>query len=122
MPKLDYRDETAEGFVIEFFMPKRLDYVSQTYAFLREELRRTIRGRAMPPKIYGFSFYEVDGAFIGEPGIMEDRTMVVRVFFKECFDAGGISGSSCAAHSYSKTHGATAQKSQSSDEPVSANF
>src|SRR5436190_14768779 len=83
MSTLAYRDETAEGFVIEFFMPKRLDYVSQTYALLREELRRAIRGRAMPPNLYGFSIYEVDGAFIGEPGIMEDRTMVVRVFFEK---------------------------------------
>ena len=65
-------------------MPRRLDYVSDTYALLKKELESTHSGVYAAPCLYGYSIYEFDGAFLDDNGkIMEDRTLAIRVFFNK---------------------------------------
>jgi len=79
-----YDPHISDGYVVEFFMPKRLAYASETYALLREELEYSKIKLTSRPFLKGFSIYEVDGAFLDdEIGIMEDRILVIRVFFEQ---------------------------------------
>ena len=77
-----YRPEVAEDTIVEIYLPKRLRYLSGVYALLKEELESD---STVPPRLYGFSIYDVEGAFRGRKrrtGRIDDElTMVIRVFF-----------------------------------------
>ena len=77
-----YRTGAAEGCIVEIYLPKRLRYLSGAYALFREELESD---NTLPPRLYGFSIYDVEGAFRGRKrttGRIDDElTMVIRVFF-----------------------------------------
>jgi hypothetical protein len=70
---------------VEIYVPKRLKYLSKLYNYLEEKLQSSKLMLTDDPTVAhidGFSIYEVDGAFRGEGIQSDERTLVIRIFFK----------------------------------------
>jgi len=85
---LDYVPKTAEVYVLEVYVPKRVRYLGALYSFLFDQLRN--RGRKV--LLHGYSIYEVDGAFVSqspeqEPEIYDEKTLVIRLIYDLPTDA-----------------------------------
>lgn len=65
---------------VEIYVPKKLEYLSELYNFLRAKLTDRRDGIPQTLPIDGFSIYEVDGAFYGEK-VYQERTFVIRILF-----------------------------------------
>jgi hypothetical protein len=73
-----YEAEVGEAYVLEIYMPYRLQYLPRFYDYLNEELRRLTR----LPLFRGFSIYEAKGAFRGARGrVYDEPTMVVQLIY-----------------------------------------
>lgn len=59
--------------MVEIYVPRRLEYLSELYQWLREQLEDG-------SLLKGFSLYEVSGAYVGTR-IFTEQTMVVRLIF-----------------------------------------
>jgi hypothetical protein len=70
---------------VEIYVPKKLEYLSELYNFLRAKLTDRRDGVLQELPIDGFSIYEVDGAFYGER-IYQERTFVIRILFTRTAD------------------------------------
>ncbi len=78
MGKFYYKAEVGDAFVLELYMPYRLEYLPRFYDYLNEELKSRYR----LPLFHGFSIYEVKGAFRGERGkVYDEPTMVVQLIY-----------------------------------------
>ena len=62
--------------VVEIYVPRRLEYLSELYKWLREQLEDPYASL-----LKGFSIYEVSGAYIGTR-LYTEQTMVVRLIFE----------------------------------------
>ena len=62
--------------VVEIYVPRRLEYLSGLYKWLREQL--TDPSKAL---LKGFSLYEVGGAYVGTR-LFTEQTLVVRLIFE----------------------------------------
>ncbi|MCS6862020.1 MAG: hypothetical protein NZT92_17065 [Abditibacteriales bacterium] len=76
--RLYYEAEAGEAYVLEVYMPYRLQYLPRFYDYLNAELKNLKR----LPLFRGFSIYEVKGAFKGERGrVYDEPTMVVQLIY-----------------------------------------
>ena len=67
---------------VEIYLPKRLDYLSRLYNYLKEQLEApSTQEHGLPIK--GFSIYEVDGAWKGTDNICDERTLIIRILFEQ---------------------------------------
>jgi hypothetical protein len=95
-----YEAEVEEAYILEVYMPYRLQYLPRFYDYLNEELRSPYR----MPLFHGFSIYEVKGAFRGARGrVYDEPTMVVRLIYDlaevsgALSDCDGVAGLVCRA-------------------------
>lgn len=79
----DAASSGRDAVIWEFFIPKRAEYLSELYGFLRDALHlepRVEPAQGAPPlRLDGYSVYEVDGAYRGAESIVEERVLVVRL-------------------------------------------
>jgi hypothetical protein len=61
---------------VEIYIPKRLEYLSPLYAFLKARVTQRLGSLVLD----GFSIYEVDGVFHGKQ-LWQERSMVIRILF-----------------------------------------
>lgn len=98
MGQFYYEAEVEEAYVLEVYMPYRLQYLPRFYDYLDEELRRLTR----LPLFRGFSIYEVEGAFSGARGkIYDEPTMTVRLIY----DIASYDEYQCASDAPSQVRG-----------------
>ena len=62
--------------VVEIYVPRRLEYLSSLYTWLRSQLEEAPH-RAL---FRGFSLYEVSGAYSGQK-LYTEQTLVIRLVF-----------------------------------------
>ncbi|MBI4579820.1 MAG: hypothetical protein HY718_08965 [Planctomycetes bacterium] len=62
--------------IVEIYVPRRLDYLSRLYGWLKEEIDKPPFGALLR----GFSLYEVSGAYAGG-SLYTEQTIVVRLIF-----------------------------------------
>jgi len=60
--------------ILEIYVPARLEYLSDLYVWLREQLYNHPK-----PLLRGFSIYEVNGGFRDDAEVFEERTVVIRI-------------------------------------------
>jgi hypothetical protein len=78
----NYVPRTAEAYVLELYVPKRLRYLGKLYDFLFDQLQ----SKGIDAIVRGYSIYEVDGAFVAfsqgqTPKIYDEKTLVVRLIY-----------------------------------------
>jgi len=72
--------ELRESWSVEVYLPKKLQYLSELFNYLRSKLSDGSGPSETGVEITGFSLYEVDGAFVGRT-VFEERTLVIRILF-----------------------------------------
>lgn len=78
MQRFYYAAEVEDAYILELYMPYRLEYLPRFYDYLNAELRSSYR----VPLFRGFSIYEVKGAFRGARGrVYDEPTMVVQLIY-----------------------------------------
>jgi hypothetical protein len=70
----DLKDQEVE--IVEIYVPRRLEYLSELYRWLREQFEDPYASF-----LKGFSIYEVSGAYVGTM-LYTEQTMVVRLIFE----------------------------------------
>lgn len=78
----NYVPRTAETYVLEVYIPKRIRYLGKLYDFLFDQLQ----SKGVDAMVRGYSIYEVDGAFVSLPQnqtsqIYDEKTLVVRLIY-----------------------------------------
>ncbi|MFQ6042112.1 MAG: hypothetical protein ACE5PV_14745 [Candidatus Poribacteria bacterium] len=78
----NYVPRTAEAYVLEVYVPKRLRYLGKLYTFLFDQLQ----SKGVDAIVRGYSIYEVDGAFVSlsqdqTPQIYDEKTLVIRLIY-----------------------------------------
>lgn len=76
-----YKREDIKTKVLEIYIPKKLDYLSELYKFLTDQIKLNSKVLLLS----GFSIYEVDGAYTGQK-VYEERILVVRIIYNQSDD------------------------------------